>query len=77
MPFMGIQRTGGLVIGVAIEDDVSAALKSFAEPGVPLSVTATISPMKTLAASRQVTLKVLPFGTPEEVAAAVVELATA
>ncbi|MDA1258618.1 MAG: SDR family NAD(P)-dependent oxidoreductase [Chloroflexi bacterium] len=76
LPFMGIQRTGGLVIGVAVDDGVSEALKNFNEPGVAASVTAAISPMTALAATRQVTLRVLPFGPPEQVADAVVELST-
>lgn len=74
LPFMGIQKTGGLVIGVAVEDEVTAALKTLNEPGVPESVTAAISPMTALAASRQVTLRVLPSGPPEEVVEAVVGL---
>lgn len=76
LPFMGVQKTGGLVIGIAVEDDVSAAIRSLGEPGTPASVAALISPMTALAASRQVTLKVLPFGPPDRVAAAVVDLAT-
>jgi 3-oxoacyl-[acyl-carrier protein] reductase len=76
LPFMSIQKTGGLVVGVAVDDDVTAALNSFDEPGVPSSVKAAISPMTAMAASRQVTLRVLPFGSPDEVAQAVVGLAT-
>ena len=76
MPFMGIQRTGGLVVCIAVDDDVSSALKTCSEPGVPASVTAAISPMTALAATRQVTLKVLPCGPPDQVSSAVVELAT-
>ncbi|MDP6822885.1 MAG: SDR family NAD(P)-dependent oxidoreductase [Dehalococcoidia bacterium] len=77
LPFMGIQRTGGLVVGVAVDDEVTAALMAFDEPGVPAFVAAAISPMTALAASRQVTMKVLPFGDPDAVAEAVVGLATA
>ncbi len=76
LPFMSIQKTGGLVVGVAVDDDVTVALNSFDEPGVPSSVKTAISPMTALAASRQVTLRVLPFGSPDEVAQAVVGLAT-
>lgn len=75
MPFMSIQRAGGLVIGIAVDDDVSAALKTLAEPGVPASVTAAFSPMIALAATRRITLKILPFGPLKEMAAVVVEMA--
>jgi NAD(P)-dependent dehydrogenase (short-subunit alcohol dehydrogenase family) len=77
LPFMGIQKTGGLIVGVAIEDEVTAALKTFDEPGVPASVSAAIMPMTGLASSRQVTMRVLSSGAPDEVAEAVVGLATA
>lgn len=76
LPFMSIQRTGGLVVGVGVQDEITDALNAFDEPGVPVSVAAAISPMRALAASRQVTLSVLPFGEPTTLAEAVVELAT-
>ncbi|MFP6680262.1 MAG: SDR family NAD(P)-dependent oxidoreductase [Dehalococcoidia bacterium] len=77
LPFMSIQRTGGLVIGVGVQDEITSALDSFDDPGVPRSVAAAIFPMRVLAASRQVTISVLPFGEPDTVANAVVRLATA
>ena len=76
LPFMGIQTTGGLIVGVAVEEEVTAALKTFDEPGVPVSVSAAIKPMTGLASSRQVTMRVLSLGTPDEIAEAVVELVT-
>ena len=59
-----------------MQDEITDALNAFDEPGVPVSVAAAISPMRALAASRQVTLSVLPFGEPTTLAEAVVELAT-
>ena len=76
LPFMGIQTTGGLIVGVAVEEEVTAALKTFDEPGVPVSVSAAIKPMTGLASSRQVTMRVLSPGAPDEIAEAVVELVT-
>ena len=74
LPFMSIQKTGGLMVGVAVEDEVMMALKTIAEPGLPSSVAAVISPMTALAASRGITLRVLPAGRPEELAEVVVGL---
>ena len=76
LPFMGIQKTGGLIVGVAVEEEITEALKTFDEPGVPASVSAAIMPMTGLASSRQVTVRVLSCGAPDEIAEAVVELAT-
>ncbi|MFW6174184.1 MAG: SDR family NAD(P)-dependent oxidoreductase [Chloroflexota bacterium] len=73
MPFMAIQQTGGLILSIGMDEDTSAALHAVEGKRAPSTLDESMGQARGYAASRGVTIQLLPRTDEEELAAAVLQ----